>query len=583
MNYLARFVRGGVERYQFTWPDKRLHANLALTKTTNTLRPCIEESKDFENTKNLYIEGDNLEVLKILRNTYQGKIKVIYIDPPYNTGNDFVYKDCFSIDKGSFEQLSGCFDDNGNQQISSYQRNLESNGRFHTDWLNMIYPRLKVARDLLTDDGVIFISIDEHEADKLKTISDEIFGQDNFRNKILVRRRSKSLNLQFADNGLKSFNVGYEYVFVYSKTNQFLFNPIRYKKLNFSDKGKWNVFWSNADRPTMRYDILGYTPTSGQWRWQQKLANEAVENYRIYIKDFSSSLTLEEYWLKTGKSKQFIRRIDGGKGKNGGVQYWVGPSDSSLRTSNWLDLEISQIAKDFNLPFENPKSTDTIKTLLSTTSNLKDCIYLDFFSGSATTAHAVMQLNAEDGGKRKFVMVQLPESCDEKSEAYKSGFKNICEIGKERIRRAGEKIKAENPNAKDLDVGFRVFKLDSSNMRDVEIYPHDVSVENLFEDNIKSERSSEDLLIQVMLKKGIELSSKITEKIILNNKVFFVEDNYLIATFDFNVSNEVIKEIAKLKPVYFVMRDASALTDDVKDNFEQLFKMYSKDSIVEVI
>ncbi len=591
----------GEERYQFTWPDKRAAVRLANNPTTMTLRPCREESVDFDNTQNLYIEGDNLDVLKVLRETYLGKVKMIYIDPPYNTGNDFVYNDDFAQGKEDFEQSSGLFDEEGNQTIDPMQRNTESNGRFHTDWLNMIYPRLKVARDLLADDGVIFISIDDNEVENLKKICNEIFGESNFRNSILTRRRVKSLNSQFADNGLSSLNVGFEYILIYSKSTQFLMKAIRQKKLDASEKGRWDVFWSNADRPTMRYDILGFTPATGQWRNSKEKAEIAVANYIKYENEFSKDLAIEEYSKKTGIT-QFIRRIPNAVGKNGGVQHWVAPSDTSLRTTNWLDIEVSQISKEIDLPFDNPKNKLLIAELIKLTEFTASNIILDFFSGSATTAHAVMQLNAEDGGNRKFIMVQLPEKTDEKSEAYKAGYKNICEIGKERIRRAGAQIvgaqraaSAGNTsndlfnnadaarNVPTVDVGFRVLKLDSSNMKDVYYTPQDFDAQSLFNENVKADRTNEDLLFQVMLDLGIELSAKIENKQIAGKNVHFVDDNYLAACFDRDVNESTITEIAKLKPIYFVMRDASAANDNVIDNFEQIFKHYSPETVCRII
>lgn len=574
-------VEGPEERYQFTWPDKKQSVITANAPISKTLRPCREESVDFDNTENLYIEGDNLEVLKLLQETYLGKIKMIYIDPPYNTGNDFVYEDDFAQSVDEYIELSGQYDEEGNRLV----KNLDSNGRFHTDWLNMIYPRLRLAKDLLSDDGVIFISIDENESDKLKRICDEVFGKNNYRNQLLVRRRVKSLNVQFAKNGLNSFNVGFEYVYVYSKSPDFLFEPIRMKKPDAPEKGTWNVFWSNADRPTMRYEILGFAPETGQWRWRKELADKAVENFRKYENDYSTTMTLEEYWKYTGKKLRFVRRIPDGYGKNGGVQYWVAPSDTSLRTSNWTDIEVSQISKEFDLPFDNPKSNLLLNTLVKSVPT-NDFIILDFFSGSSTTAHAVMQLNAEDGGNRKFIMVQLPEKTEEKSEAYKAGYENICEIGKERIRRAGKKIKDENPmTTQDLDIGFRVLKCDTSNMKDVYYTPdaYDPTLFDSLEDNIKEDRSPEDLLFQVMLDLGVLLSSNIKETTIVDKKVFNVADGFLIACFDSDVTEEVITEIAKQKPYYFVMRDNSMASDSVATNFEQIFETYSSETIRRVL
>ena len=576
-------IAEGEERYQFTWPNKRAANRLANTPTTMTLRPCREESVDFDHTQNLYIEGDNLEVLKVLRETYLGKVKMIYIDPPYNTGNDFVYNDDFAQGKDEFEQQSGLFDNEGNQTIDRMQRNTESNGRFHTDWLNMMYPRLKVARDLLTEDGVIFISLDDGEIDNLKKICNEVFGASNYRNTILVRRRIKSLNSQFADNGLFSMNVGFEYVLVYSRTPAFLMKALRMKKEKSSSQGKWDGFWSNADRPTMRYNILGFTPTSGQWRNSKEKADIAVANYIKYQNEFASKMSLEKYYETTGIS-DFIRRIPNGTGKNGGVLHWVAPSDTMLRTSNWTDIEVSQIAKEINIPFDNPKSKILLLELMKLVDVRDNEIILDFFSGSSTTAHAAMQLNAEDDGHRKFIMVQLPELCDEKSEAYKAGYKNICEIGKERIRRAGKKIKEESGLAgKNLDIGFRVLKLDTSNMEDVYYTPRDFDLQTLFNENVKPDRSNEDLLFQVMLDLGVELSAKVEARVIAGKTVHFVDDHYLVACFDSDVNDTAIKEIAKLHPVYFVMRDSSAAGDNVIDNFEQIFRHYSPDTTCRII
>lgn len=570
----------GEERYQFTWPDKRAANRLANTPTTMTLRPCREESVDFDNTQNLYIEGDNLDVLKVLREAYLGKVKMIYIDPPYNTGNDFVYNDKFAQGKSEFEQNSGLFDEEGNQTIDPMQRNTESNGRFHTDWLNMIYPRLKVARDLLTYDGVIFISIGEEEIHNLKKILDEVFGSSNFRNSFITRRYDKNLNRQFMENGLQTFNIGFEYILCYSK-KAFTFTPIfRQASEERQSSGYWKGFWNDADRPTMRYDILGFTPESGQWKWKKDVALEAIENYKVYVDQYSKTLTLEEYWAHTGKTKKFIRRNPNGRGKNAGVENWIAPSDTVLRNTNWLDLLSSKSDVTTQDLFNFPKNIDVIKLVLEAGTN-KDSIILDFFSGSATTAHAVMKLNAEDGGNRKFIMVQLPELTDEKSEAYKAGYKNICEIGKERIRRAGKKIREENADKEGidkLDTGFRVLKLDRGNMEDVYYTPQEFDGQSLFNENVKPDRSSEDLLFQVMLDLGIELSAKIETRQMAGKNVRFVDGNYLIACFDKDVNESAITEIARLKPVYFVMRDASAANDNVIDNFEQIFRHYSPDT-----
>lgn len=568
------------ERYQFTWPDKSKAILLANSPINATLRPCREDSVDFDNTQNLYIEGDNLDVLKCLKETYLHKVKMIYIDPPYNTGNDFVYEDDFAQSSEEYLANSGQFDEQGNRMFT----NAESNGRFHTDWLNMIYPRLKVARDLLTDDGVIFISIDENEHENLRRLCNEIFGQSNYRNTLLVRRRIKSLNSQFADNGLWSLNVGFEYVLVYAKSDTFLMKALRQKKENASSKGRWDVFWSNADRPTMRYEILGFTPSTGQWRNSKEKADIAVANYKKYEAEYANQISIEEYSKETGIT-DFIRKIPNGTGKNGGVQHWVAPSDTSLRTSNWTDIEVSQIGKEIPLPFDNPKSKQLMLELLKLC-NDKDSLILDFFSGSATTAHAVMQLNSEDGGNRKFIMVQLPEKTDEKSEAFKAGYKNICEIGKERIRRAGKKIKEESPlTTQDLDTGFRVLKLDSTNMQDIYYSPKDISQADLFSqvDNVKPDRTGEDLLFQVMLELGATLDSKIETTTVAGKTIYNVAEGYLVACFDPDVTDEVVKAIAQMQPAYAVLRDTSMKDDSTATNFEQIFKTYSPDTVTKIL
>ena len=581
----SEVVEGQKERYQFNWPGKRDAIRKANAPTTMTLRPCKDESVDFDNTQNLYIEGDNLEVLKLLQNNYLGKVKMIYIDPPYNTGNDFVYNDNFKQNSETFLETSGMFDEDGNMTLQNFQKNSESEGLFHTKWLNMIYPRLKVARNLLSDDGAIFISIDDNELNNLKRLCDEIFGSSNFRNTILTRRRIKSLNSQFAENGLSSMNVAFEYILVYAKTSSFLMKALQMQKTNASEKGRWDVFWSGADRPTMRYELLGFTPSSGQWRNSKEKADRAVSNYQKYLSEYQDKMSLEEYYKRTG-IKEFIRRIPNATGKNGGVQHWVAPSDSSLRTSNWTDIEVSQIGKEIDLPFDNPKSKRLVMELIQLAEFKKVDIILDFFSGSATTAHAVMQLNAEDNGNRKYICVQLPEATAEDSEAYKAGYKNICEIGKERIRRAGKKIKDETGlTAQNLDIGFRVLKLAESNMNDVYYKPADIDQGFLdkLDTNIKRDRTPMDLLFQVMLECDLELSSKIEEREINGKKVFFVNDKELVACFDENIDETTITEIAKLKPYYFVMRDSSLATDNVADNFEQLWNAYSKDTIRKVL
>lgn len=576
----CKVVDGNEERYQFTWPDKKKSVLLANAPINKTLRPCREESVDFDGTENLYIEGDNLEVLKLLQETYLGKIKMIYIDPPYNTGNDFVYEDDFAENTDEYLANSGQFDDEGNRLV----QNTESNGRFHTDWLNMIYPRLKLAKDLLSDDGVIFISIDDNEVGNLRKVCDEVFGEDNFRNQIVIRRGAKSVQAQF--DTWDKLGQGLEYILFYTKRSDYRF-PKQMKPLNDEKCGGWNNHWRGTDRPTMRYDILGITPEKGQWRWGKDRSYMAIDNYQRMLNETGQSaesvsqLIIDAWYLKQNDEIDLLRLSETGK-----PEHYIPPTNETLLNSSWVDLLVgssSEIGQLFSTKvFDTAKLTSIITRMLNFVND--DSIILDFFSGSASTAHAVMQLNAEDGGKRKFIMVQIPEETSEKSEAYKAGYKNICEIGKERIRRAAKKIAEENPKAK-FDGGFRVLKLDSSNMKDVYYNPEDFYsyfLDNLV-DNIKEDRTPEDLLFQVMLDLGILLSSKIEESVIEGKKVFNVENNYLIACFDENVTEDVITEIAKHKPYYFVMRDSSMANDSVATNFEQIFASYSPDTIRKVL
>lgn len=575
----------GEERYQFTWPDKRAANRLANTPTTMTLRPCREESVNFDHTQNLYIEGDNLDVLKALRETYLGKVKMIYIDPPYNTGNDFVYNDDFAQSRGEFEETSGLFDEEGNQTIDPMQRNTESNGRFHTDWLNMIYPRLKVVRDLLSDDGVIFISIDDNEVENLRKICDEIFGSENHIETVVWK------NKYGAGAKTVGFISAHEYILVYSKntitdlTCEFIGEEReKYNKKDskFNQRGPYRTqpLMTNSlgDRPNLMYSIfyngVEIKPRK-QWVWSKERMEEAIANDNV---EFS----LQKDGSYTVRSKSYLYDENGKIRRGKPVSVMNGPftQDGTQEVRNLFD------AKSV---FDFTKPSELIKFFIGLEingNNSRDYIILDFFSGSATTAHAVMQLNAEDGGNRKFIMVQLPEKTDEKSEAYKAGYPNICEIGKERIRRAGKKIKEDNKDKEGiekLDIGFRVLKLDSSNMEDVYYTPQEFTMQSLFNENVKADRTGEDLLFQVMLDLGIELSAKIETQQIAGKTVYLVDDNYLVACFDRDVTEAAITEIAKLHPIYFVMRDASAANDNVIDNFEQLFEAYSKDTVRKIL
>lgn len=566
-------VEGREERYQFTWPDKKKSILLANAPINKTLRPCREESVDFDNTENLYIEGDNLEVLKLLQETYLGKIKMIYIDPPYNTGNDFVYEDNFAQSTDEYMENSGQFDDEGNRLV----KNLDSNGRFHTDWLNMIYPRLKLAKDLLSEDGVIFISIDDNELENLKKICEEIFGEANYVANIVWKHTQQSKNDE------PHFSRQYNHTLCYAKNKSllknFYFERTETDNKNYSNpdndpKGMWRSgdVRSPNYRKTLCYNIVApngnvISPPANGWRWSEKSVKEKLATGEIKFNDDYSGIIRKIYLCdQTGRTPENL---------------WEGDRFGTTRQAAAMIKDLF----DGSQVFDTPKPIQLIMSMMSLIVDFGD-IVLDFFSGSATTAHAAMQLNAEDGGKRKFIMVQLPELTDEKSETYKAGYKNICEIGKERIRRAGKKIKEDNPlTTQNLDTGFRVLKCDSSNMKDVYYNPNDytASLFDTLEDNIKDDRTPEDLLFQVMLDLGVLLSSKIEETIIGGKKVFNVADNYLIACFDNNVTDETITQIAKKKPYYFVMRDSSMANDSVATNFEQIFATYSPETIRKVL
>ena len=568
----CKVVDGKEERYRFTWPDKKKAVLLANSPINMTLRPCREESVDFDNTENLYIEGDNLDVLKLLRETYLGKVKMIYIDPPYNTGNDFVYNDDFAESADEYLDKSGQFDEDGNRLV----QNTESNGRFHTDWLNMIYPRLKVAKDLLSDDGVIFISIDDNEVENLRKVCDEILGEDSF---IACYLKQSKVG---GGSDSKFIVKEHEYCLVYAKNienaeEMFMAHDEEYLKRYKEQDEKGKFFWDTFARPGLKnpinYDIIAPDGTVMNYGWIH-----GKERYEQEVKDGSVRIIPKTGGGWSVQFKQYLN-INGKK-----------PRSMTMDFGGSIEgkTDLGQLFENEKI-FSYPKSVKFIKTLLNTI-NDKKTIILDFFPGSATTAHAVMQLNAEENGNeggygcRRFIMVQLPEPCDEKSEAYKAGYKNICEIGKERIRRAAKKIAEENPNAK-FDSGFRVLKLDSTNMKDVYYSPSEFQP-NLLDslaDNIKEDRTPEDLLFQVMLDLGILLSGKIEENTIGGKKVFNVEDNYLIACFDENVTEETITEIAKRKPYYFVMRDSSMANDSVATNFEQIFATYSADTIRKVL
>lgn len=566
------------ERYQFTWPDKSKAILLANSPINATLRPCREDSVDFDNTQNLYIEGDNLDVLKCLKETYLHKVKMIYIDPPYNTGNDFVYEDDFAQSSEEYLANSGQFDEQGNRMFT----NAESNGRFHTDWLNMIYPRLKVARDLLTDDGVIFISIDDNEVENLRKVCDEVFGESNCIAQLIWEKKYTIAN------DAKYFSDVHDYILCYSKKKEFFHigklprtaqMNAAYKNPDNHPKGPWKATPlharsgsdSNANFSYTFKNGVVFTPPTGRFSAYSKETLKAMDDNN-------------EIWFgKDGKSipsrKTFLCDL-----KNDGVVPRTIISYSEGGHNHEADEEMKKLME--KKVFTSPKPTKLLHLLLTLGNTNKEAIILDFFSGSATTAHAVMRLNSEDGGNRKFIMVQLPEKTDEKSEAFKAGYKNICEIGKERIRRAGKKIKEESPlTTQDLDTGFRVLKLDSTNMQDIYYSPKDISQADLFSqvDNVKPDRTGEDLLFQVMLELGATLDSKIETTTVAGKTIYNVAEGYLVACFDPDVTDDVVKAIAQMQPAYAVLRDNSMKDDSTATNFEQIFKTYSPDTVTKIL
>lgn len=600
-------VEGREERYQFTWPDKKKAMLAANAPITATMRPVVADSVGRDGTpggfdsENLYIEGDNLEVLKLLQETYLGKVKMIYIDPPYNTGNDFVYEDDFAQSADEYMGNSGQYDEEGNRLVT----NTESNGRFHTDWLNMIYPRLKIAKDLLADDGVIFVSIDDNEVANLLKICNEIFGEEN-----LLCSFCWCTDGNF-DNQAKIKRC-HQYILMYAKREQAfpappVIDPSIPKTSKLYNSEIRNTIVKNGPKnPISEVEIpVGFPCDFEEGKilasnvvWPQYSNDIVVQNKQVTLKTIA----------KTGWSSkaQLIEFINNGfkpiidlKGqltvftitRTGAIEAVKKRSESqshvisvlnNLGGSQKANVSLGSLSKYFDFP----KPIELVKYLIQMNEG-DDFICLDFFSGSATTAHAVMQLNAEDGGHRKFIMVQLPEKTDEKKEAYKAGYKNICEIGKERIRRAGKKIKEDAglTAPADLDIGFRCLRLDESNMKAVYYRPDEVDQQDLFSlvDNVKSDRTPEDLLFQVMLDLGVLLSSSIETKEIAGKKVFNVADGFLLACFDHDVTEETVKAIAQMKPYYAVFRDSSMANDSVATNFEQIFETYSSDTVRKVL
>ena len=605
-------VDGNEERYQFTWPDKKKSVLLANAPINKTLRPvredetvptgadsegkpyCSSGSVNFDTTENLYIEGDNLEVLKLLQETYLGKIKMIYIDPPYNTGSDLVYNDDFSKSTTEYIASNGYLDEDGNRLVE----NLESNGRYHTDWLNMIYSRLRLAKDLLATNGVIFVSLDDNESANLKKICDEVFGAVNFIGQITVVGNPRGRDY----GGVARMH---DYLFVYKKSPEAVINLIEDSENSFKmfdslggfelrELRNRNIKFNKENRPNLYYPFY-INPATEDEHGLHEISLEPKDGWIELYPLESQGVNTVWRWGKQKSQENLNVNIKAKPMRNGSYMIVEKYREGRMMArSVWWDKDTNTekgtlLVKELmeGKVFDYPKPVEMLmKTIEMGTDSDEGAYVLDFFSGSGTTAHAVMQLNAKDGGNRKFIMVQLPERTDEKSEAYKAGYKNICEIGKERIRRAGRKIKEDSPlTTQDLDIGFRVLKCDTSNMKEVYYNPaeYEASLFSSLEDNIKEDRTPEDLLFQVMLDLGVLLSGKIEETTIAGKKVFNVEDNYLIACFDSDVTEETIKAIAKQKPYYFVMRDSSMANDSVATNFDQIFATYSPDTVRKVL
>lgn len=570
----CKVVEGKDERYQFTWPDKKKAVLLANTPINKTLRPCREESVDFDNTENLYIEGDNLEVLKLLHETYLGKVKMIYIDPPYNTGNDFVYEDDFTQSMDEYRENSGQFDDDGNRLV----KNMDSNGRFHTDWLNMIYPRLKLAKDLLTDDGVIFISIDDNEQENLKKCCDEIFGSGNFVAQLIWERA-------FAPkNDAKYISNSHDYILMYAKKiSDFVIGRLprteeanaRYSNPDNDPRGVWQsdnltvkTYSPSGDYPITTPSGRVVEPPAGRcWSLSKKVFLERLQDNRIWFGADGNGVP---------RIKRFLSELKFDGMAPTSLLFYKDVGHSQEGSQELIKIMDGGV-------FDGPKPTRLLKRLITLSNLDKDSIVLDFFSGSATTAQALMEINVEKNTCCKFIMVQVTENANDKKN---TGYKNICEIGKERIRRVSKRIKDEKGFVvENINLGFRVLKCDSSNMKDIYYTPSETQqlLFDTYADNIKEDRTPEDLLFQVMLDLGVLLSSKIEETTIAGKQVFNVADGFLIACFDKDVTEETVKAVAEKKPYYAVFRDSSMANDSVATNFDQIFASISPETVRKVL
>ncbi|MCB0540350.1 MAG: site-specific DNA-methyltransferase, partial [Bacteroidetes bacterium] len=577
---LGESINTDSERYQLNWAGKTDAYKLLQIPTTSTLKPFVKESINWDNAENILIEGENLETLKVLQKSYYGRINAIYIDPPYNTGSDnFIYPDKFTESKEEYLLRVGEKDEDGYMTKEGlFRPNRKENGQFHSNWLSMMLPRLFLGRNLLHEDGLIFVSIDDNELSSLKLLMDEVFGEENFRNILLVRRYDKNINTQFLSEGLKSFNTGAEYVLIYSKSSSTRMNPVfREASEKRKSEGYWKGFWNDAERKTMQYELLGVTIEKGQWKWKEDVAMEAVKNYQEYEEKFASKMSLEEYWQSTGSSKKFIRRKPDGKGLNQGVEHWIAPNDKILRNTLWQDIFASKSPQGFDIPFNNPKNPDLLKLLLEIAfGDSTEGIFLDFFAGSGSTAHAVLEYNEEKDTNIRFITIQLPEQIDPKEEAYEKGHRVISDITRKRIKDVIQSINdsrqgALNFNQNTTPLGFRFFKLADSNFKiwrsDIIKSEQDlVSQTKLFQEQHVGSKESINMLWELSIKNGIDLKESIEEISISNTTIYHAVDRKLVFVLE-SFSPEVLKKIIELKPRHVICLDSLFKGEDsVKTN-----------------
>ena len=573
-------ITEGDERYAFTWAGKGEAAALAAQPTARTLRPLPEESRNWTATQNLYLQGDNLEALKILQESYLGKVGLLYLDPPYNTGRDFLYRDRFQHSQREEDRRAGAYAADGRRLFA----NRSGSGRFHSDWCSMLYPRLLLARNLLSEDGVVFLSVGDEEAANLRKICDEVFGEDNFRNQIAVRRGAKSVQAQF--DTWDRLGQGFEYLLLYTKSSRHRF-PKQERPLEERRPGSWNNHWRGTDRPTLRYPLLGVTPASGQWRWSRERSQAAAENYRAMLEQLGrteETVTQEEIdrWYQGQEEPVDLLRLS----PAGKPEHYVPPARSALLSSDWTDLLVGssrEVQALFGAKvFDTPKLTSVIKRMLRFVP--RDVLVLDLFSGSATTAQAVMECNAQDGGSRRFLLVQRPEPCGEKTEACRAGFRDICALGRERIRRAGDKLRREHPEA-DVDIGFRVFQVDESPLEDVRVLPEEVTQQVIaaMASPVRADRSELDLLYACLLSWGVEIHLPHACAAVEGCTVHTVDGGALTACFDRDVPLTVVRFMAEGRPRRALFREWAFPSDAAKFNVEEIFRMLSPNTKVKVI